>query len=464
MSGIQIKTRFSEIMQVWVLLFYCISINAVHAQMPPFSLTPEKLPFTLEGYTIVKDQGNTSLYQDYSELPASNVYNKGGISIEIEKLMNLPGDKQGLSDASKFETGMKYVMRIRVSEGRSFDKGTRIIENLHGPGSQVIMHLPASVMLANDHSISVDGKTVSQEMAHVLWSVAGIGIPQIGNITGAFVRMIVDAIGKALGDRIIEASYNKFRPTQVIEIAGDMNLNMNEELKQITWQLGSWNARDYLSLHNAEITIPLEFKVKGTYDISLYFNLWGQHTLSDPGNVLTSTVRGVMHSFRQHVVIRVNVSDPASVNTLGLRSDLLPFFKRPDWVNAASYEIITNTYTPENPKNLQLRYHQSNQKITMLLMQSSEFWRNHDHSYNTHPSTIKSSGSGITSSRLTSSGYRVLLTTGLMGRWQAYVLLENNVVATVNGSGYDAAMIQAVLDNLDLKNFVSLFIGGTMKR
>lgn len=423
------------------LVFVLSMLANVQAQMPPINLTPEDLPFKVEGRTTGDEV---------------NILSRGGIHIDVDLRRDIHGPVDRRQQT--IEPGQPYMLRIKTSKGRSFDDGRRMVDDLFGPKSQVIMHFPGSVEISGSPEIYVDGSTVSQEMIHTTWQILGFGMPAAAPIGSFLTSLTINAIAGAIGDRAIDKSYENFLASEKIEITDGLEFGDDQEIKQVVWQVGGWGRRDHLSIQTAEIFVPVKFTEDGNYDLSLYFNVWGRHTYN-PRNPMSMTRRGVFHSFRQQVVLGVEVGEhQASIDTSDTPD--MVFFKNPGSIQKVSSQVITNNQLEENPSQIAVDYTLDNQDIHLIIFQSSEIWQGTHRNYQNflnEPQTITQGQHTIHYGAMQSSGYNVFVTSGAMNMWQAWILLENNIIANVTGRGTDLDIIQSSLNGLKLRNYERIF-------
>ncbi len=303
------------------LFFYVIQLLGQNAGMQPRLINQNQLPFALEGYTVnIEPNGQTKLYNTYSNEPAKNILNQGGIRIEIATLQrtsnfSLGGSNKPQEAVDDFRTlaaGLKkesiYKLHLKISLGNSFDDRRRHPTNLQGPISQLVIHLPSSVKVIDKPIIKIDGTTQAEQMVHNLLSIGSLGISSgASHLSVGLKNMIIKAIDKAASDFVVHSAFRTYKPSENIEVYDRVNFGNSRNLQQITWVLGGHRMRDISTAKNAELTLYLEFEEEGKNDISMFFNIWGTHTYT-PRNLMTTTLYDIiLHSFRQHVVLGLDV-------------------------------------------------------------------------------------------------------------------------------------------------------------
>lgn len=139
-----------------------------------------------------------------------------------------------------------------------------------------------------------------------------------------------------------------------------------------------------------------------------------------------------------------------------ISSEDFVFFKNPNIVQEASSDVVINNFI-ENPKQVNLDFTVNNKDINLIITESPEIWRGQNQNASNEPRTITHGQHTVYYGSMKSSGYNIFVTAGAMNMWQAWVLLENNLLAIVSGKGSDLAEIQSTLDLLNLNNYASIF-------
>lgn len=311
---------FTFIALTFIALF--LSASGQTTQMPPKVIQYTQLPLNLEGYTVNIDaRGQMSLYSSHSNQPARNIYSRGGNRIEIESFQRIANFQPGrtpqdqIRELTEFARvsqhglvkGELYKLTLKIGLGGDFDNRSRRPTNIQAPVSQVVMHWPEQIRLISDPIIKVDGVTQSQQMVSNLLNMASIGLtPGASHLAVSLKSFIVKAIDKAVVDNVLSASFSTYRPSEIFEIYDGINFR-GRSMQELTWVLGGHRGRDISTAKSAEITLYFQFEETGDFDMSFFFNTWGTHSYT-PSSPVTMHLRDiVLHSFRQHVVVKTQV-------------------------------------------------------------------------------------------------------------------------------------------------------------
>lgn len=312
-----------------IILFTFIAVfsaaSGQSTQMPPTVIRHMQLPICIEGYTVnITSSGNMRLYDNHSNESARNIYNNGGIRIEIESLRRIPNFKPGQSAQEQLHNfrnylrvsqqglvkGKLYELTLKVSPGDDFDNRRRRPNSLQGSTSQVVMHWPEQVKLVSDPVIKIDGITQAQQMFSNLLNIASIGLtPGAGHMAVSLKKFIFKVIDKTISDNVVNAAFSPYRPSEIFEIYDGINFGTSRNLQQLTWVLGGHRGRDIATAKSAEISFFISFEETGDFDLSFFFNIWGTHSYTPPSAVTMGLKDIVLHSFRQHVVLKIRVVD-----------------------------------------------------------------------------------------------------------------------------------------------------------
>ncbi len=290
--------------------------------MPPRVIQHTQLPLNLEGYTVNIDaSGQMSLYSNHSNEPARNIYNHGGNRIEIKALKRIANIKPGQTSEEQIREfgefarvsqhglvkGELYKLTLSVGPGGDFDNRQRRPTNIQAPTSQVVMHWPDQVKLVSNPVIEIDGVTQAQQMVSNLLNIASIGLaPGAGQMAVSLKSFIIKAIDKAVADNLVSGAFSTYRPSEIFEIYNGIDFG-GRNLQQLTWVLGGHRGRDISTAKSAEISFYIYFEESGDFDLSFFFNTWGTHSYT-PSSPATMGLKDIiLHSFRQHVVLKTRV-------------------------------------------------------------------------------------------------------------------------------------------------------------